>query len=74
MTRGGARGVLVAAIRGYQRVVSPLLVPSCRYAPTCSEYARVAIARHGVWRGGLAALGRLLRCQPVFAGGIDPPR
>jgi putative membrane protein insertion efficiency factor len=70
----GARAAVVAALRGYQRVVSPLLVPACRFAPTCSEYARIAIDRHGVWRGGLAALWRLVRCQPVFAGGADPPR
>lgn len=64
----------VAALRWYQRWVSPLLPPACRFAPSCSEYARLAIARHGLLRGGALALGRVLRCQPVFAGGIDPPR
>ncbi len=66
--------VVVAAIGLYQRWVSPLLGPRCRYWPSCSEYARVAIVRHGVLRGGVRALGRLLRCQPAFPGGIDPPR
>jgi putative membrane protein insertion efficiency factor len=64
----------VAAIAGYQRWVSPLMPPACRYWPTCSEYARLAIERRGLVRGGLGALGRLLRCQPLYAGGIDPPR
>jgi hypothetical protein len=63
-----------AALQAYQRWVSPGLPSACRYWPTCSEYARLAIARHGLVRGGAAALGRLLRCQPIFPGGIDPPR
>ena len=64
----------VAGIAAYQRGLSPLLAPACRYWPSCSEYARLAIARRGLLRGGLAALGRLFRCQPLFPGGIDPPR
>jgi putative membrane protein insertion efficiency factor len=64
----------VAAIAVYQGWVSPLLPPACRYWPTCSEYARLTIERRGLVRGGLSALGRLLRCQPLAAGGIDPPR
>lgn len=64
----------VAALGWYQRWMSPLLPPACRFAPTCSEYARLAIARQGLVRGGLRAVGRVLRCQPVFAGGIDAPR
>jgi putative membrane protein insertion efficiency factor len=64
----------MTAIAGYQRWVSPLLPPACRYWPTCSEYARLAIERRGLVRGSVAALGRLLRCQPLAAGGIDPPR
>jgi hypothetical protein len=72
--RGRGAAWAVAAIGGYQRWVSPLLPPACRYWPSCSEYARLMIARHGLVRGGLGALGRLLRCQPLAAGGIDPPR
>jgi uncharacterized protein len=59
-------------IRLYQRALSPLLPPSCRYLPTCSEYGYEAIQRHGVWRGGWLALGRLARCQPFCRGGYDP--
>jgi putative membrane protein insertion efficiency factor len=69
-----AAAVVVAAIGLYQRWVSPALGPRCRYWPSCSEYARLAIARWGLLRGGARALGRLLRCQPAFPGGIDPPR
>jgi putative membrane protein insertion efficiency factor len=69
---GSARAAVVA-IEAYQRWVSPLLPPACRFWPTCSEYGRLAIGRHGLVRGGLATLGRLLRCQPLFAGGIDLP-
>lgn len=70
----GAARVAVAAIRSYQRWLSPLLPPACRYWPSCSNYARLSIARRGLVMGGVATLGRLLRCQPLFAGGIDPPR
>lgn len=44
----------------------------CRYQPTCSEYAAVAVARHGWWRGSVMAAGRLLRCHPWSKGGFDP--
>ncbi len=60
----------------YQGAVSPALhalSPSrCRYLPTCSEYAYVATARFGMWRGGLLALSRLARCHPFAKGGLDP--
>jgi putative membrane protein insertion efficiency factor len=72
--RSVAAAGAVAAIAAYQRWVSPLAPPACRYWPTCSEYARLTIERRGLVRGGLGALGRLLRCQPLAAGGIDPPR
>lgn len=65
---------VIAVIRWYKRWISAWLPGACRYWPTCSEYARVAIERHGVVRGGLAALQRLLRCNPLFPGGYDPPR
>lgn len=63
---------VIRLIRLYQLCLSPLLGPSCRYAPTCSEYAREAIARHGVARGGWLSLKRLLRCHPWSRGGYDP--
>ena len=66
------RAVIVAAIRMYQLVISPWLPTACRYHPTCSEYARVAVQRHGSWRGSLLAARRLLRCHPFGAQGHDP--
>ena len=49
-----------------------MLLPACRYVPTCSEYAMEAVERYGVVRGGLKAVWRLLRCHPFAAGGVDP--
>jgi putative membrane protein insertion efficiency factor len=57
---------------GYQRTVSPLLGPRCRYLPTCSEYAHEAIGEHGVAMGVWLAARRLTRCHPFHAGGYDP--
>ena len=59
-------------IRGYQRYVSPLLGPHCRYSPSCSEYAHQAIDRFGYSRGLILALGRILRCHPWGRCGADP--
>lgn len=56
----------------YKRVVSPLLGQRCRFYPSCSDYARVAVVRFGPWRGGLLAGWRILRCQPLCSGGNDP--
>ena len=67
------KGLLIALLVGYKRWVSPLLPPACRFSPTCSEYARLARIEQGLWRGSLHAAGRLLRCQPFGAGGIDLP-
>lgn len=58
-------------IRFYQRKISPLFPPRCRYYPTCSQYALTAIERFGVIKGGLLAARRLLRCNPLFPGGVD---
>src|SRR5262249_55863957 len=57
----------------YQRLLSPWLPLACRFAPTCSEYARLALANHGLVRGGGLALKRLASCHPLHAGGYDPP-
>jgi uncharacterized protein len=65
--------VAIALLALYKRRVSPLLPPSCRFTPTCSEYASLAIAKHGVVRGGALAVGRLLRCHPFHPGGVDLP-
>ncbi|MGI6230943.1 MAG: membrane protein insertion efficiency factor YidD [Tractidigestivibacter sp.] len=60
------------AIRFYQSYISPLLGPHCIYTPTCSEYARQAIAKYGLAKGGWLAFKRILRCHPFHAGGYDP--
>jgi hypothetical protein len=64
--------LLVLLIRFYQLCVSPLLGPSCRFTPTCSEYARQAILKHGPIRGLYLAIRRLLRCHPWGGSGYDP--
>ncbi|PYN31870.1 MAG: membrane protein insertion efficiency factor YidD [Candidatus Rokuibacteriota bacterium] len=60
-------------LRAYQQLVSPLLPSACRFAPTCSEYATLAIAEHGLVRGVGLAAWRLARCHPFHPGGYDPP-
>jgi len=67
-----ARGAIIGALRFYKRFISPALPPACRFMPTCSEYAGMAIELHGIVRGGALALRRLLRCHPFTAGGFDP--
>ena len=64
--------VLVFLIRAYQYTLSPLLGPSCRFYPSCSEYAYQAIMRHGPVKGLLLAVKRILRCHPFHPGGVDP--
>jgi len=63
---------LLRAVRGYQRIISPLLPPACRYQPTCSAYALEAIERHGALRGSWLAIRRLARCTPWGGSGYDP--
>ncbi len=71
--RAGLASVLLrAVIRGYQLVVSPVLPPSCRFLPGCSDYALEALRRHGAWRGLGLALWRLARCHPWGGSGYDP--
>jgi len=67
---GNAAGL--AMIRLYQRWISPFTFPSCRYFPSCSEYAAQAVTRYGLFRGSWLALRRLLRCHPFHPGGYDP--
>ena len=64
---------LVALLAAYKRRISPLLPRSCRFTPTCSEYARLALLKHGLLHGGALAAFRLLRCQPFHPGGVDLP-
>lgn len=65
---------LIFLIRLYKLFVSPLLPPSCRFTPTCSEYAMEAIQKYGALRGLYLGARRLLRCHPFHAGGYDPVR
>lgn len=62
----------VGLVRGYQRWLSPLLPPMCRYQPTCSQYTLEALERYGLVRGLWLGLRRILRCNPFFPGGPDP--
>ncbi len=66
------RVVAVALCRGWHRFVSPVLPPACRFAPSCSQYAAEAFARHGLMRGGALAASRIARCHPWHPGGYDP--
>lgn len=63
---------LIWSVRGYQMVVSPLLPKSCKYHPSCSQYAVDALRKFGVARGIILAVWRLLRCNPLSYGGYDP--
>jgi uncharacterized protein len=64
--------VALQLLRAYKWAISPLFPPSCRYVPTCSEYAMEAVERYGALRGGMMAALRLLRCHPFAKGGLDP--
>ena len=64
--------IVLGLIRFYQRFISPLLPPSCRFEPSCSQYGYQAIERYGVLRGGWLALKRIARCHPFHPGGYDP--
>ncbi len=59
-------------IRLYQTYLSPMMGPHCRFYPTCSEYAKIAISRYGALKGGWMAVKRICRCHPFHAGGYDP--
>jgi uncharacterized protein len=66
------RQVAAYLITLYQRLISPLFPPSCRFVPTCSQYAKQAILTHGLARGSYLAARRILRCHPFNPGGYDP--
>ena len=64
--------LLILVIRFYREHISPFFPPSCRYTPTCSQYALEAITEYGAWKGTLLAAWRILRCNPFSRGGYDP--
>ena len=66
--------ILIAVLRGFKILISPLLPSACRFYPTCSEYMLDAISKHGAWRGVWMGLKRLGRCHPFHSGGYDPVR
>lgn len=66
------KNILLGLIEFYRKWISPLKSPCCRYIPTCSEYAMIAVQRYGPWRGGWLAIKRILRCHPFHKGGYDP--
>ncbi len=65
--------ILIKIVRGYQKFISPLKKPCCRFYPTCSEYMILAIKKHGALKGTLKGIYRVLRCNPFSKGGIDYP-
>jgi putative membrane protein insertion efficiency factor len=65
------KSLALRLLRIYKRWVAPTFPPSCRYVPTCSEYAMEAVERYGTLRGGAMAAWRLLRCHPLAKGGLD---
>ncbi len=65
------KGLLLAIVRFYRRYISPLRPPCCRFIPTCSEYALIAIERYGARKGGWLALRRIARCHPFHRGEHD---
>ncbi|MGF1541302.1 MAG: membrane protein insertion efficiency factor YidD [Pleurocapsa sp.] len=62
----------ILLIKGYRRFISPLFPPTCRFQPTCSQYAIEAIDRFGIFKGGWLAIKRISRCHPFHPGGYDP--
>lgn len=66
------RAALLSAIQGYRKYISPLFPPTCRYVPSCSEYAIIAIRRFGCIKGGWMATKRVVRCNPWHTCGYDP--
>jgi putative membrane protein insertion efficiency factor len=66
------KAVVLMLLRAYKWAVSPMFLPACRYVPSCSEYAMEAVDRYGAARGGVMAIWRVLRCNPLVRGGVDP--
>jgi putative membrane protein insertion efficiency factor len=67
------KSVLIRTIRLYQTFISPILGNNCRFYPTCSEYAVMALEKYGILKGTLKTIWRILRCNPLSSGGVDYP-
>lgn len=65
--------ILLSVIHFYQRMISPIFGSHCRFYPSCSEYTRMAIEKNGAFKGAFYGLTRILRCNPLFKGGVDMP-
>lgn len=63
---------LVKMVRGYQKYISPMFPPTCRYYPSCSTYMIQAISKHGTFKGAVMGTARIIRCNPMVPGGLDP--
>jgi len=74
LTKKVVKSALIALLKLYKAGISPLLPPSCRFVPSCSEYAMEAVERYGAMRGSWKGIRRLLRCHPFHPGGYDPVR
>lgn len=66
------KNLLIFLIRFYRKFISPLFPPSCRFQPTCSQYALEAVEKFGIFKGSWLAIKRILRCHPFHPGGYDP--
>lgn len=66
------RKIFIALVKGYQKIISPLFPPSCRFYPSCSEYAIESFRKFGMIKGGAKSVWRILRCNPFNKGGYDP--
>lgn len=64
--------LIIGIFRFYQKLISPLTPPSCRFYPTCSHYGVEAVQKHGAIKGSYLAISRILRCHPFHEGGFDP--
>ncbi|MCE5195121.1 MAG: membrane protein insertion efficiency factor YidD [Nitrospiraceae bacterium] len=68
------KAILLAFLRGYKYLISPLLPSSCRFTPTCSEYSAEAIRKYGAAKGAYLTIKRIFKCHPFHPGGYDPVR
>jgi putative membrane protein insertion efficiency factor len=70
--RGAVRWLVLSLLKIYKISISPLLGQRCRFHPSCSEYASGCIRKHGLWRGCILSMKRIIRCHPFHPGGVDP--